>query len=107
MARNAAAWTKLECCGADIAFRAHWAGLVEVVCGDSRVMVCYSGRERLADLPPEAVVAELRRLMEAARAEQRNRASAELLAAYLERSMPQGEVSEPESVDAGEDAADR
>jgi len=107
MARNAAAWTKLECCGHDIAFRAHWAGLVEVVCGDSRVMVCYSGRERLADLPPEAVVPELRRLMEAARAEQRNRASAELLAAYLEPSMHQGEVPEPESVDAGEDAADR
>ena len=83
MARNVAAWTKLECCDADIAFRAHWAGLVEVMCGESRVMVCYSGRERLAKLPPEAVVIELRNLLEAARAEVRNRDSAELLVTAL------------------------
>ena len=83
MARNAAAWIKLECCDADIAFRAHWAGLVEVVCGESRVMCCYNGRERLAELPPEAVVIELRGLLEAARAEVRNRDSAELLVTVL------------------------
>lgn len=83
MARNAAAWIKLECCDADIAFRAHWAGLVEVVCGESRVMACYSGRERLAELPPEAVIVELRNLLEAARAEVRNRDSAELLVTVL------------------------
>lgn len=83
MARNTAAWIKLECCDADIAFRAHWAGLVEVVCGESRVMCCYNGRERLAELPPEAVVIELRGLLEAARAEVRNRDSAELLVTVL------------------------
>ena len=83
MARNAAAWIKLECCEADIAFRAHWAGLVEVVCGESRVMCCYNGRERLAELPPEAVVVELKGLLEAARGEVRNRDSAELLVTVL------------------------
>ena len=39
MARSAATWTRLECDGADIVFRDHWAGLVEVACGESRVMV--------------------------------------------------------------------
>jgi hypothetical protein len=90
MARSTAAWTKLGCDGADIVFRDHWAGLVEVACGESRVMMSYGGRERLAKLPPEAVIALLRSLLEVARAEQRNRANAELLAAYLERSMQQG-----------------
>ena len=87
MARSAAAWTKLGCDGAEIVFRDHWAGLVEVACGESRVMMCYRGRERLAKLPPESVITLLRDLLEAARVEQRNRASAELLAAYLERSL--------------------
>ena len=86
MARSVAAWTKLECCsGADIVFRHHWAGLVEIACGESRVMLSYCGRERLATLPPESAVALLRNLLHAARAERRNRASAEVLSAYLEQ----------------------
>ncbi len=90
MARSAAGWTKLGCDGADIVFRDHWAGLIEVACGESRVMMSYGGRERLAKLPPESVIALLRSLLEVARAERRNRDSAELLAAYLEQSMQQG-----------------
>ena len=93
MARSAAAWTKLECDGADIVFRDHWAGLVEVACGESRVMVSYGGRERLANLPPESLLALLKDLLEAARVEQRNRASAEVLAAYLEQSLRQDSSS--------------
>jgi hypothetical protein len=89
MARSAAAWTKLGCDGADIVFRDHWAGLVEVACGESRVMMSYGGRERLAKLPPESVITLLRSLLEVARAERRNHDSAELLAAYLEQSMQQ------------------
>jgi hypothetical protein len=61
-------------------------------------MVSYGGRERLTELPPEAVVVVLRSLLEIARAEQRNRASAELLCAYLERSMPHDrDAAEPET----------
>ena len=86
MARSEAVWMTLECGNADIVFRDHWAGLVEVVCGESRVMVSYGGRERLAKLPPEAVISVLRSLLKVARAELRNRDSAELLAAYLEHS---------------------
>lgn len=89
MARSAAAWTKVGCEGADIVFRDHWAGLVEVACGESRVLVSYAGRERLAQLPPQSAIALVRSLLEIACAEQRNRASAELLAAYLERSLQQ------------------
>jgi hypothetical protein len=89
MARSAAVWMKLECGNADILFRDHWAGLVEVACGESRVMVSYSGRERLAKLPPEALIHLLRSLLEVARAERRNHDSAELLAAYLEQSLQQ------------------
>jgi hypothetical protein len=88
MARSAATWTKLECDGADIVFRDHWAGLVEVACGESRVMVSYGGRERLANLPPESLLVFVRSLLEVARAEQRNRESAEVLAAYLEKVTP-------------------
>jgi hypothetical protein len=78
MARKAEC-IKVECSGAEIEIRAHWAGLVEVVCGESRVMVCYSGPERLAKLKPEDAVIQLRNLLEVARAERRNRASAELI----------------------------
>jgi len=85
MARSVAAWTKVECRGADIVFRHHWAGLVEVACGECRVMLSYCGRESLATLPPESMVAVLRGLLDAARVERRNRASAELLCTYLER----------------------
>lgn len=63
------------------------AGLLEIACGESRVMLSYSGRERLAKLPPDCLIALLRQLLELARAEQRNRASAELLCAHLDRSM--------------------
>ena len=107
MARNAVAWIKLDCCGAEIAFKDHWAGLVEVVCGESRVMVCYNGRERLSKLPPEVCVSELKSLLEAARAERRNRASAELLAAYLERTVHPATALDSEGVDAGENGLDR
>lgn len=95
MARSAAAWTKVGCEGADIVFRDHWAGLVEVACGECRVMVSYRGRERLANLPPESVIALVRSLLEIARAEPRNRASAELLAEHLERSMQQRREAQP------------
>jgi hypothetical protein len=87
MTRSVATWTKLECNGADIVFRDHWAGLLEVACGESRVMLSHSGRERLARLPPDSLIVVLRQLLELARAEQRNRASAELLCAHLDRSM--------------------
>ena len=80
---------KLECVNADILFRDHWAGLVEVVCGESRVMVSYGGRARLASLPPDALIDLLRSLLEVARAERRNHDSAELLAAYLQPSVQQ------------------
>ena len=86
MTRSAATWTKLRCDdGADIVFRSHWAGLVEIACGECRVMLSYSGRERLADLSPDSLTELLRELLEVARCEQRNRASAELLCAHLER----------------------
>lgn len=91
MARSAATWTKLGCDGADILFRHHWAGLVEVTCGESRVMMSYSGRERLADLPNESVIVLLRSLLEVARAERRNRAGAEVICTYLERTSPTAE----------------
>ncbi|HEY7642357.1 MAG TPA: hypothetical protein VH814_21670 [Steroidobacteraceae bacterium] len=87
MTRSAQTWTRLECDGADIVFRDHWAGLVEVACGECRVMLSYSGRERLAKLPPEALLILLRELLEAARAELRNRASAEMLCTQLDRTL--------------------
>jgi hypothetical protein len=87
MTRSAATWTKLECDGADIVFRDHWAGLVEVACGECRVMLSYTGRESLARLPPDSLLAVLRHLLEDARAERRNRASAELLCTLLDQSM--------------------
>jgi hypothetical protein len=87
MTRSVATWTKLGCEGADIMFRGHWAGLVEVACGECRVMLSYSGRERLEKLPPDALLALLKELLELARAEQRNRAGAELLCTHIERSM--------------------
>jgi len=88
MTRSVATWTRVRCDGdEDILFRSHWAGLVEIACGDCRVMLSYSGRERLADLPPDSLIALLRDLLELARCEQRNRASAELLCAHLERSL--------------------
>ena len=85
MARSVAAWTKLECEGADVAFREHWAGLVEITCGDCRVMLCNCGRERLTKLPPQSALALLMKLLKAARVEQRNRVQVELLSAVLER----------------------
>lgn len=91
MARSAAAWTKLDCHGADIVFRENWAGLLEIACGESRVMLSYCGRERLASLPPESAIALIRSLLQLARAERRNRASAELLSAYLDRGMQDDE----------------
>ncbi|HKS54576.1 MAG TPA: hypothetical protein VJS12_04790 [Steroidobacteraceae bacterium] len=48
-------------------------------------MVSYGGRERLAKLPPESQVELLKRLLEAARTEQRNRDNAVVLYTYLER----------------------
>lgn len=91
MARSVATWTKLECGGADIVFRDHWGGLVEVACGESRVMVCYCGRERLAKVPSESLLPLVKSLLKIARAERRNRASAEVLALYLEQITPQAE----------------
>ena len=86
MTRSVAAWTKLECEDADIAYREHWGGLVEIVCGESRVMLCHCGLERLTRLPPESALAFLMKLLKtAARLEQRNRDQAELLSAVLER----------------------
>ena len=89
MARSAA-WIKLECDGPDIVFRDHWGGLVEIACGEAHVMLSYGGLQRLTNLPPESAITLLKALLDAARAEQRNRADAELLSAYLERSMPHG-----------------
>jgi hypothetical protein len=90
MARSAASWIRLECDCADITFREHWAGLVEIACGESRVMLCYCGLQRLKNLPPESAITLLRSLLEAVRQEQRNRAPAELLCSYLERTIQQG-----------------
>jgi hypothetical protein len=90
MARSSAAWTKLGCDGADIAFREHWGGFVEIACGEVRVMVCYAGLQRLTKLPRESAITLLRQLLETAHEEQRNRADAELLSAYLERSLEHG-----------------
>jgi hypothetical protein len=99
MARSAATWTSLRCEGdADILFRTHWAGLVEVACGECRVMVSYGGRERLAKLPPDSQVELLKRLLESARTEQRNRDSAVVLHTYLER-MRRDEGAERASAD--------
>jgi hypothetical protein len=89
MTRSAATWTRVECDGADIVFRDHWAGLVEVACGECRVMLSYSGRQRLEELAPDALVTVLRHLLELARAERRNCANAQELCAHLERSMQQ------------------
>jgi hypothetical protein len=91
MTRSATTWTKLRCeDGTDVVFRHHWAGLVEVACGDCRVMLSYSGRERLGDLPPDSLVALLRHLLELARSEQRNRSSAELLCTHLGHATSKG-----------------
>ena len=85
MTRSAATWTTLRCDdGTDVVFRHHWAGLVEVACGDSRVMLSYCGRERIGNLPQDSLVALLRDLLQLARTEQRNRSSAELLCAHLD-----------------------
>jgi hypothetical protein len=89
MARSAPAWTRLECDGADVEFCQHWGGLVEIISGESRVMVCYCGLERLAKLPPDSAVLLLIDLLKAARAERRNRVQAELLSAVLERRVHQ------------------
>ena len=83
MARKAAEWTKFECDGADIAFREHWGGIVEIACGESRVMLSYCGLQRLAKLPRESATTLLIALLKAACAEQRNRVQAELLSDYL------------------------
>ena len=91
MTRSAATWTKLRCeDGTDVVFRHHWAGLVEVACDECRVMVSYSGRERLGNLPPDSLVALLRQLLELARTEQRNRSGAELLCAHLDSAISEG-----------------
>lgn len=88
MSRSAATWTKLPCDGGtDIVFRHHWAGLVEVACGESRVMLSYTGRERLAKLPTHSLIVLLAHLVELARGERRNRASAELLCTLLQQSV--------------------
>jgi hypothetical protein len=87
MARNAAPWTNLECEGAQVAFREHWGGFIEIVCGESRVMLCHCGLERLTKLPPESALALLVKLLRIARTEQRNRAQAERLFAILEGSV--------------------
>lgn len=88
MTRSVAAWTKLECEGADVAYREHWGGLVEIMCGESRVMLCHCGIERLTRLPPESALAFLMKLLKrAAHEEQRNRVQAELLSAVLERAQ--------------------
>ena len=92
MSRSVAAWTKLECEDADVQFREHWAGLVEIACGESRVMLCHCGLQRLAKLPPESAVLLLIELLKAARVERRNGVQAELLRALLERKMQQGAV---------------
>jgi hypothetical protein len=95
VARNVAAWTRLECEGAEVAFREHWGGFVEIVCGDSRVMLCHCGVERLTRLPPESALAFLMKLLKAARAEQRNRVQVDLLSAVIERSIQSGRRTAP------------
>ena len=100
MTRSGATWTKLECDGADIVYRHHWAGLVEVACGECRVMLSYSGSERLAKLPPESLITLLKTLLEVARREHRNRAGAELLCAHLKRSLEQATSLQETDVNA-------
>ena len=95
MARSVAPWTRLECEGAEVAFREHWGGFVEIACGDSRVMLCHCGVERLTRLAPESALAFLMKLLKAARAEQRNRTQVEQLSAVLERSLQLGRESPP------------
>jgi hypothetical protein len=95
MARNVAAWTRLECEGAEVAFREHWGGFVEIACGDSRVMLCHCGVERLTRLPPQSALAFLMKLLKAARVEQRNRVQVDLLSAVLERSIQSGRPTAP------------
>jgi hypothetical protein len=95
MARSVPAWTTLDCEGAEVAFREHWGGLIEIVCGDARVMLCHCGVERLTRLPPQSALALLMKLLKAARAEQRNRVQAELLSAVLERSIHAGGQTPP------------
>src|SRR4030095_3137811 len=91
MTRSATSWTKLRCeDGTDVVFRHHWAGLIEVACAECRVMLSYSGRERLGNLPPDSLVALLRHLLELARTEQRNRSGAELLCAHLDSAYSEG-----------------
>ena len=91
MTRSAATWTTLRCDdGTDVVFRHHWAGLVEVACDECRVMLSYGGRERLANLPPDSLVALLRQLLELARTEQRNRSGAALLCAHLDSVCSEG-----------------
>jgi hypothetical protein len=95
MARNVAAWTRLECEGAEVAYREHWGGFVEIVCGDSRVMLCHCGVERLTRLPPESALAFLMELLKAARTEQRNRVQVDLLSAVIERTIQSGRQTAP------------
>jgi hypothetical protein len=96
MARSVAAWTKLECEGAEVAFREHWGGFIEIVCGECSVMLCHCGLERLTRLPQESAVALLMKLLKAAaREEQRNRVQAEMLSAVLERSIQPGRQTPP------------
>ena len=95
MARDVAAWTRLECDGAEVAFREHWGGFVEIVCGDCRVMLCHCGVERLTRLPPASAVVFLMKLLKAAHAEQRNRVQIDLLSAVLERSVQSGRQPVP------------
>lgn len=87
MARSAAVWSKVECDGADVEFCQHWGGLLEIVCGQSRVMVCYCGLERLTKLPQESVARVLIEVLKAARVERRNCEQAVLLSAVLERKI--------------------
>jgi hypothetical protein len=104
MTRSAAAWTKLECDGAEIAFREHWGGIVEVACGGSRVMLSYCGLQRLATLSQQSATTVLIALLKAACAEQRNHIQAELLTDYLERSMqPAGGQPNPDAPTASAD----
>ena len=95
MARSAPEWINLECEGANVAFREHWGGLVEIVCGESRVMLCHCGVERLTKLPPESALTLLIKLLKAASKEQRNRVQADLLSDVLERNMQPGRKSAP------------
>lgn len=95
MAPSVTAWTRLECEGAEVAFREHWHGFIEVVSGESRVMLCYCGVERLTRLPPESALALLKKLLKAACQEKRNRVQAEQLSAVLERSLQPGQETPP------------